>query len=126
MVCEDVDIKKIKTIINFWSIKNWIKRQNLEYSKNHIATICLHPKEILKEKLEKRYELSKFIVELLFKENNSISSRNDDTKEEMLVDFSVHELKDSYVRSQNLFKSNISIDDIEACIILSIKNLGKQ
>jgi ATP-dependent DNA helicase RecQ len=111
--CEDVDIKKIKTIINFWSIKNWIKRQNLEYSKNHLAIICLHPKEILKEKLEMRYELSKFIAELLFKKNNLISSRNDDTKEEMLVDFSVQELKDSYERSQNLFKSKISIDDIE-------------
>ena len=32
--CEDVNIRKIKTIINFWSIINWIKRQNLEYSKN--------------------------------------------------------------------------------------------
>lgn len=111
--CEDVDIKKIKTIINFWSIKNWIKRQNLEYSKNHLEVICLHPKEILKERLEKRHELAKFIVELLYKKNNSNSSGIDAAKDEVLVEFSVHELKESYERSQSLFKSNISIDDIE-------------
>lgn len=111
--CEDVDIKKIKTIINFWSIKNWIKRRNLEYSKNHLAIICLHPKEILKERLEKRHELAKFIVELLFNKSNSIPSENEATKEEVLVEFSVHELKESYERSQNLFKTNITIDDIE-------------
>lgn len=111
--CEDVDIKKIKTIINFWSIKHWLKRQNLEYSRNHLAIICLHPKDLLKEKLEKRYELAKFIVELLFNKSNSMPSANEATKEEVLVEFSVHELKEAYERSQNLFKLNISINDIE-------------
>jgi ATP-dependent DNA helicase RecQ len=28
--CEGVTTSKLKTIINFWAIKNWIKRQNLE------------------------------------------------------------------------------------------------
>ncbi len=111
--CKDVDIKRLKTIINFWSIKNWIKRQNSEYSKNHFAVICLFPKDILKEKLEKRHELARFIVELLFEKSNSIASGNDSTKEEVLVEFSVHELKESYERTQNLFKSNISIDEVE-------------
>ena len=68
--CEDVSPNKIKTIINFWAIKNWIKRQNLEYSKNHVVVVCLHPKEMLKEKLEKRHELAKFIVEFLYEKSN--------------------------------------------------------
>ena len=46
----DISTNKIKTIFNFWSIKNWIKRQRLE-SKNHIAVISLHAKEVLKCKL---------------------------------------------------------------------------
>ncbi len=111
--CEDVDIKKIKTIINFWSIKNWIKRQNLEYSKNQLLVICLHPKEILKKRLEKRHELAKFIVEDLYKRSNSVSQESEALNEEVLVEFSVHELKELYESSPNLFKSNISIDDIE-------------
>jgi len=111
--CEDVNIRKIKTIINFWSIINWIKRQNLEYSKNHLSVICLHPKDILIVKLEKRHELAKFIAELLFEKSNLISLGNDAAKEEVLIEFSVHELKESYEQNQQLFKSDISIDDIE-------------
>src|SRR5690606_34544300 len=65
----DVTINKIKTVINFWAIKNWIKRQSLEY-RNHIAVLCFHPKELLKEKLENRHILAKFIVEFLYEKSN--------------------------------------------------------
>jgi ATP-dependent DNA helicase RecQ len=110
---EDVSTNKIKTILNFWAIKNWIKRQNLEYSKNHVVALCLHPKEILKEKLEKRHELAKFIVELLYDRSNRSGSQDDLGKEEVLVEFSVHELKVAYEMSQSLFKQTIGIEDIE-------------
>jgi len=110
--CGDVTPSKIKTIINFWSIKNWIKRQNLEYSKNHFAALCLHPKALLKEKLEKRHELAKFIIELLYERSILAKSENDE-KDEVLVEFSVHELKAAYETSQNLFKIDVNIDDIE-------------
>ena len=33
---KDSSVNKLKTIINFWAIKNWIKRQNLDYSRNHV------------------------------------------------------------------------------------------
>ncbi len=111
--CDDVNTNKIKTILNFWSIKNWIKRQNLEYSKNHIVVICQQPKESLKEKLEKRHELAQFIVEFLYEKSNLNVSIEDAVKDELLVEFSVHELKTAYENSPNLFKLNISIDDIE-------------
>ena len=111
--CEDVNTNKIKTILNFWAIKNWIKRQNLEYSKNHFAAICLHPKEILKDKLEKRQELAKFIVEFLYAKADMNVSGGDLSKEEVLVEFSIHELKNAYETSQNLFKLDIRLDDIE-------------
>ncbi|REG82491.1 ATP-dependent helicase [Algoriphagus antarcticus] len=111
--CEDVSISKIKTIINFWAIKHWVKQQNLAYSKNHVAVLCLHPKEILKEKLEKRYELAKFIVEFLYQKSILNSSEGDFAKEEVLVEFSVHEMKAAYENSPSLFKLKISIDDIE-------------
>ena len=112
--CEDVSINKIKTVINFWAIKNWIKRQSLAYSKNHFVVLSLHPNEFLKEKLEKRHELSKFIVEFLYKKSNSnISNDNDSGKEEVLVEFSVQELKEAYENSPNLFKRNVGLDDIE-------------
>lgn len=111
--CDDVAPNKIKTIINFWAIKHWIKRQNIQYSKNHIVAISLHPKKILKEKLEKRHVLAKFIIEFLHKKSDLNEDKNESQKEEVLVEFSVHELKAEYESNQNLFKLDISIDDIE-------------
>ena len=111
--CENINVNKIKTIINFWAIKNWIKRKNLEYSNNHVAMLCLHPKEVLKEKLEKRHELTKFIVESLYERSNMNMSKEDTGKEEVLVEFSVHELKDTFESSIASFGKKVSIEDIE-------------
>ncbi|MCS3802138.1 RecQ family ATP-dependent DNA helicase [Niastella sp. OAS944] len=115
--CEDADTKKITTIINFWAIKNWIRRQNQEYSKNHFSVICLHPKATLKEKLVMRHELARFIVDLLYQKSNTGTSDDDTEKEEVLVEFSVHELKNAYEKSQNLYKKNIRIEDIEDALL---------
>jgi len=111
--CEDVTTNKLKTIINFWAIKNWIKRQNLEYSKNHVVVLALHPREMLKEKLEKRHELAKFIVEYLYEKSNLNVSEDDKEKEEVLVEFSVHELKDEFEKKPKLFEMKITLDHIE-------------
>jgi ATP-dependent DNA helicase RecQ len=111
--CHDVNVSRIKTIINFWSIKNWIRRQNLEYTKNHIVVQSLYSKELLKEKLEKRHELAQFIVEYLYDKSNLSASDDDTGKEDVLVEFSVHELKTAYENSQNLFKLSVGIDDVE-------------
>jgi len=111
--CESVNTSKIKTILNFWVIKNWIKRRNPEYSKNHVVILCVQPKALLKEKLEKRYELARFIVEFLYEKNNLNAPEEGAGKEEALVEFSIHELKMAYENSLDLFKLNIGIDDIE-------------
>ena len=111
--CDDISPNKIKTVINFWAIKNWIKRKNIEYPKNHIAALCLHSKEMLKEKLKKRHELAKFIVEFLHEKSNFNVTEDEVEKEEVLVEFSVHELKTAYENHQSLFKLDIGIDDIE-------------
>ena len=111
--CGDVDPNKLKTIFNFWVIKNWISRQNLEYSKNHFVAVCLHPRRLLKEKLEKRQVLAKFIVEYLYEKVNVPVSDKDLRREEVLVEFSVHELKTAYEAGLSLFKLVVSIDDIE-------------
>jgi len=111
--CEDVSTSKIKSILNFWAIKNWIKRRITEYSKNHVVVISLHPRELLKEKLEKRHILASFIVEFLYERSNTNASTDDAGKEEVLVEFSVHELKTAYENSHSLFKLNVTLDDIE-------------
>ena len=108
--CNDVTPNKLKTVINFWAIKNWIKRQTHENSKNHVIIIRTQPEDVLQDKLKKRQALAKFIVELLYKK---IDSKADDNSEEVLIEFSVIELKEAYENSLELFKFDISIDDIE-------------
>ncbi|WP_298143589.1 RecQ family ATP-dependent DNA helicase [Flavobacterium sp.] len=109
---DEVNTNRIKTIFNFWAIKNWIKRKSLD-SKNHIAIRSLHTQEVLKEKLEKRHDLANAIIQFLYEKSNQSELNTDSEKEEVLVEFSVHELKADYENRSNLFNLNISIDDIE-------------
>ena len=111
--CVDVSPNKLKTIINFWAIKNLIKRKNHAYSNNHLAMLTQLSKEKLLEKLEKRHELAQFIIEYLYEKEAEVAAENDKEKEEVLVEFSVHELKAVYDRQQVLIKSRIEIEDIE-------------
>ena len=111
--CKDVTPNKIKTIINFWAIKNWIKRHNEEYSKNHLVILCVQSKDSLKERLEKRHELARFLVEYLFEKSNLNNAESEKEKEEVLVEFSVYELKNEFERRPNIFEMKVSIEDIE-------------
>ncbi len=108
--CQNVTPNKLKTIFNFWAIKNWIKCKNPEYSKNHIIIICTQTKTVLIEKLKKRHVLAKFIVELLY---NKIDNNVEENQEEILIEFSILELKEAYDKSLELFKFEVTTDDIE-------------
>lgn len=112
--CKDVTPNKIKTIINFWAIKNWIKRHNKDYSKNHIVAISCQPKEELKEKLERRHILAEFIVSYLYKKSVTLLEESEPEKDEVLVEFSVLELQEAFKKQgQELFAFNATIEDIE-------------
>jgi ATP-dependent DNA helicase RecQ len=111
--CNDVSPNKLKTIINFWVIKNWIKRKSSYSLSNHIVVLANLSKKEFKEKLEKRHELARFIVEFLFEKSKKDRASKDENKEYILVEFSVHELKNEYVNHNALFKLNVTISDIE-------------
>lgn len=112
--CEDANIQKIKTILNIFSIKHWIKRKHAAYSKNHVAIVSLYPIELLREKMQKRHELARFIIEYLFQKTSQNPISEDlPGNEEPPVEFSVHELKSAFENSLSLFKSEITIDDVE-------------
>ncbi|OEI81032.1 ATP-binding protein [Formosa algae] len=111
--CLDVSPNKLKTIINFWVIKNWIKRKPKDFSKNQLTIIANYSQKELTEKLEKRHELAGFIVDFLYSKSNEGLSGADKKKEELLVEFSVHSLKEEYETQNALFKMGVSIDDIE-------------
>lgn len=110
---EDVSLNKLKTIINFWAIKNWLTRHIDENSKNHIKIALIQPKDLLRQKLEKRHALATFIIDFLHDKSKLIKTESDGEKDEVLVEFSVLELKESYEKSSQLFRLDISLADIE-------------
>lgn len=112
--CKDVSPTKIKTLLNFWAIKNWIKRHNKDYSKNHIVAISCQPKEELKERLEKRHILAEFVVGYMYDKSNKILEEGETEEDEVLVEFSVLELQEAFEKhSQGLFVFKATIEDIE-------------
>ncbi|MCW3490221.1 RecQ family ATP-dependent DNA helicase [Dethiobacter alkaliphilus] len=108
--CTNVNPNKIRVILNYWTVKKMIKYKSQEYSKNHIRLIVLESKEKFRERLEKRQELARFVIEYLYSQGSGVK---EEETEEILVDFSVHELKRAYEESMRLFKSEVSIADIE-------------
>lgn len=110
---DGVNPNRIKTIINFWAIKKWINRSGLGYSKNHLVIVALYPESELKEKLQKRYELARFIVNFLYKRSVTDATPIQQNTDEVLIEFSVHELKSAYQNQANLFKQKITTDDVE-------------
>ncbi|MBS1777409.1 MAG: RecQ family ATP-dependent DNA helicase [Bacteroidetes bacterium] len=112
--CQDVTPSKIKTVLNFWAIKNWIKRYNKDYSKNHIVAISCQPKDELKERLEKRHILAEFVVNYMYDKSNKIIEEGKTVKDESLVEFSVLELQDAFQKHhQGLFTFKATLEDIE-------------
>jgi hypothetical protein len=109
--CKNVTPNKIRMILNYWIIKKMIKYKNSEYSKNHVRLITLEPKEKFRERLEKRQELAKFVIEYLYSQSSHLKGEVE--KEEVLVGFSVNELKKAYEENISLFKIEVSIVDIE-------------
>src|SRR5690606_33242880 len=75
--CKDVSPNKVRTIINFWAIKNWIKRRNLEYSRNHVQIAASLSRNELKDKMVKRHFLARFIVEYLYQKAINNVAKND-------------------------------------------------
>lgn len=109
---KDSSLNQLKTIINFWSIKNWIKRQNLEYSRNHVQIALLIDKKLFREKQEKRHLLAKLITEKLYKKAIELSGA-EIKEEEVLIEFSVQELKEAIEKGQGMFSLKATTDDIE-------------
>jgi len=109
---KDSSLNQLKTIINFWAIKRWINRRNLKHSKNHIKIGLLVDKNTFREKQEKRHLLARMLTEYLHKKAAALIAP-DNQQEEVLIEFSVQELREVVEKEQGMFSVQASIDDIE-------------
>ncbi|NLN48314.1 MAG: RecQ family ATP-dependent DNA helicase, partial [Clostridiales bacterium] len=110
----DVTPGKIKTLLSFLVIKNLIKRKVGAYSNsNNISMISLHNKEKLEEKFIKRQEIALFIINYLYEKTIADTTADKKNSEELLVEFSVLELKKEYENKISLFDTTVTLEDIE-------------
>jgi len=110
---KNVTPDKILTILNFWAISQWIKKQTRDYAKNHIAIYRLQRKDLLEEKTTLRGELAKFIVGYIYDKSSQNNVLDSIDKDDATVEFSVVEIKEEFERRSILFKSKITINQVE-------------
>lgn len=111
--CNDVSPYKLQTVINFWTIKNWIKRKQHTHSKNHLTILANFTREELESKLNNRHELALFIVNYLYSKSLQNQKDEDENADLILLEFSIHELKNEYESQNFMFKLNVQLSEIE-------------
>lgn len=112
--CTNVSPARLKTVLNFWAIKNWIKRHYEDYSKNQIAVVACQPESMLAERIARRLDLAQFIVAHLHEKIQRPETESD--KDEVLVEFSIMELQKAYENQATLFGVKASIEEVEEAL----------
>ncbi len=101
---------KIKTALNFWAIKHWIKRKSMGSNRDLVSIGWIQPRETFRENMELRHNMAKFIVEFLYDRSNENASAD---KGESFVEFSVLELKAAFENWIGSFGRKVSTQEIE-------------
>lgn len=117
----NISLAHIRTILNFWSVKNWIRKKNHEYSKNHISVKCLVQWDKLEERIKRRNDIAEFTMDYLYQKSSAITGDTNKTSNEKLLEFSILELKESYENTPRLFKFGITLEDVENSLLFLSK-----
>ena len=104
---------KIRSVINYWGIKNWVSKKYASNSKNHVELKANLPIDELKDKFQKRHELASFMVEYLHKKATEKANELPLFSQEQAVDFSVMELKMAFESASGLFQRSCSLAEVE-------------
>ncbi|MGN0604749.1 MAG: RecQ family ATP-dependent DNA helicase [Oscillospiraceae bacterium] len=106
-------VNGIKTVFYYWTIKNYIQK-SLDAASGKISFIPEISFEKLKSKRQNCTDIAKFIVSFLF--DRALENKSD--KDEILVLFSIMELKNAYESSR---LADISAEDIEDALLYLAK-----
>ncbi|MDD4104195.1 MAG: AAA family ATPase, partial [Bacilli bacterium] len=113
----NVNIQKIKTIFNFYAVKQLIKRKHSEMKDILIVKSDFTRADLL-EKHKQRIELSDFIIRYLFKKSTRLQSKY--SGEEIDVEFSCLEIKEEY-ENGNLLGNETSFEAIDDALYYLLK-----
>jgi ATP-dependent DNA helicase RecQ len=110
--CTNVSPQRLKTVLNFWAIKHWIKRAARDFAQQIMVVQAKDSSKNLREKLEKRHELALSIIEFLYEKSKKFNTENGQA-EEVLVEFSILELKENFEQQSGLFQQKTTPEAVE-------------
>lgn len=103
---KNATVNTIKTILYYWTIKKYIKK-SIENTAERTMVVFEIPQETFLQKRRQCIELASFIVKYLFEQ--SIGTAND--KEQLLLGFSLLELRQAYQYATGMEVSNQEVED---------------
>ena len=104
--------ERIRTLLNYWSVKGWIRREVVKSSPNLLHIRFLIDRETLRNLVARRVEIGRFILQHL--------ERNNPDREKTLQ-FSVLELKEAFNAAPQLGIEPAETEEVEA----SLFHLGR-
>lgn len=114
---KDITPAKINTILNFWSNKGWIKKKMKGQGKSHVALLYAEREEDLRERIQKRHQLAGFIIEYLLEAYENTGKKEEDNTEEIIIDFSLIEIKEAYEGVITFFSRETNLDEIQEALL---------
>ena len=109
----DVNLDRIKTIFNFWSIKEFVKKRQAAGVKNHLSVQAKLSPDRFEPKMQSRHVLSKFIINYLYNRLPASEKSSDSEESTVLVEFSELELLEAFRNSSELFHDSVTSEDVE-------------
>jgi len=100
-------IRQLSTILNYFSIKKFVKR-TLTENKNHVTLEPYFPIAEIRSKSDKRYRIADMITDYFLKVTEMIGGQSGSY---VKVDFSVLELRDEF--NHNLLGEKIETEEVE-------------
>lgn len=94
-------IKRLKSLVNFWAIKGWLKQKSLDSLREKAELRLIEEKKKLTGFVDKRQKLADFILK------NLMARKDDELK------FSILELKKSFESDNSLFKDTATGEEVE-------------
>ncbi len=115
--CRSINPKRIKTLTNFWALRNWVEHTGARAGNNMLQIKMRHKDELTIDKINRRHEIASFIVRYLFQKSGEI----DPEKEYKRVEFSILELQEILKSELPLFKDSITSEEVENAILFLSK-----
>lgn len=100
-------VNKIKTLVNFWAIKNWLKQRAVDPARQKLKLKLCETRLVIESRLAARQEVARFIMRHFFRQKTAADTNSKELK------FSVLELKTAFANEKSLFNNKASNGDIE-------------